>query len=257
MLKDFYEGLQSWRLWAYATWLETLLKYRKTLLGVFWLTLPLILVIFMKAFLFGNVLNVDSSRYIPSLAYGMVLWRFISSQVVNNSTAIIGNQGLIKQRYFPLSLFILKNLTKSGFDLLFTFIVITMIVVFYVDVFTLKFLLFLPGLLLVQALISISGFAMAMISCRLPDLQNSLASIMRVLFLLTPIIWLPEMVSGKRELILTFNPAYHVLEVLRDPLIDQPIDPINWIVVCGLCLFSLAVCEITYRWLGRRAILWI
>jgi len=257
MLKDFYEGLQAWRLWAYATWLETLLKYRKTLLGVFWLTLPLILVIFLKAFLFGNVLDVDSSRYIPSLAYGMVLWRFIASQVVSNSTAIISNQGLIKQRYFPLSLFVLKNLTKSGFDLLFTFVIITAIVVFYVDVFTWKFLLFFPGLVLVQILLTVSGFAMAMVSCRFPDLQNSLASIMRVLFLLTPIIWLPEMVSGTRELILTYNPAYHVLEVLRDPLIDQPIDPINWIVVAGLCVVSLTICELVYRWMGRRSILWI
>lgn len=257
MLNDIYEGILSWRLWIYATWLETLLKYRKTLLGVFWLALPLTLVIFMKAFLFGNVLNVDASRYIPSLAYGMVLWRFISSQVVNNSTAIISNQGLIKQRYFPLSLFILKNVTKSGFDFLFTFVVITMIVVFYVDVFTLKLLLFIPALILVQILISISGFAMAMISCRLPDFQNSLASVMRVLFLLTPIIWLPEMVSGTREIILILNPAYHVLEVLRDPLIDQPIDPINWIVVLGLTVFSFLVCALIYKRLGRRAILWV
>lgn len=257
MFKDIKDGILSWRLWFYATWLETLLKYRKSLLGVFWLTLPLVLVIFMKAFLFGDVLKVDSTRYIPSLAYGMVFWRFISSQITGNSVALVGSQGLLKQRHFPLSLFVLKNITRSGFDLLFAFVTITLIVVFYVKVFTLQALLIIPGLILVQTLLSFSGFAMAMMCCRFPDLQNSLAAVMRVLFLLTPIIWLPEMVTGTRKLVLTYNPAYHMLEVLRDPLIGQPIDPVNWIVVVGLCLLSIAISAIVYKWLGRRSLLWI
>ena len=219
--------------------------------------MPLVAVIFMKAVLFGDVLNVELERYTPSLAYGMVFWRFISGQILTNSMAIVGSQGIIKQRNFPLFSFILRNLTRAVFEFLYSFAAVTVVVLFYYIPTDVSVLLALPAVIIVEITLLCSGFVLAMLCCRMPDLHGSLISAMRVLFLLTPIIWLPEMVSGQKEFLLNLNPFYHLLETVRDPLIGQPIEWLNWQVSIGLMLISILLMNVVYHFLGRKSVFWI
>ena len=51
------------------------------------------------------------------------------------------------------------------------------------------------------------------------DLEQVVTNIVQVLFYATPIIWMPSLVLG-REFYMEYNPFYHVINIIRIPVID-------------------------------------
>jgi lipopolysaccharide transport system permease protein len=74
------------------------------------------------------------------------------------------------------------------------------------------------------------AFMLAIVSTRFRDVPMIVQSAMGVLFWLTPIIYYPEQL-GDKALILQFNPLYHLLDVLRLPILNQAPTLTN-LVVC-------------------------
>src|SRR5690606_6385859 len=87
-------------------------------------------------------------------------------------------------------------------------------------------LISIPVLLLlyINALWIAAVFALA--GARLPDLGQLLGTVSIFLFLLTPIIWYPEMMpeGSIRGQLMRFNPFYHFVEVFRAPLVGDAIE---------------------------------
>src|SRR5690606_36033047 len=83
-------------------------------------------------------------------------------------------------------------------------------------------ILVIPGfLLLVLNLIWIS-LVLAVLCTRYRDVTQIVQNVMQVLFYLTPIIWnahlMPDRVS---KVILQVNPFFHMLEVMREPILGN------------------------------------
>ncbi len=79
---------------------------------------------------------------------------------------------------------------------------------------------------------------------------------MQVLFYVTPVLWPPKLLQGNEHL-LTFNPFYYFLEILRTPMMGQAPSSEMWIVTSALTLLLIgaAIAVVTrYRW---RVAYWI
>ena len=72
------------------------------------------------------------------------------------------------------------------------------------------------------------------------DLVQLVSAIMRIMFFLTPIIWLPSMLGSKAE-ILKYNPFTHILAVVRQPLLSEPVPGESWIWIVGLTLATMLI----------------
>lgn len=257
IFSDLVQSFQYWRIWLYSSWIEALLVYRHSVLGVAWLTLPILIVIGLKSFLFSGVFSVSSERYIPSLAFGMVFWRLISGHLIGGSTALTSNRGLLHQRHYPFFLFVFKNVVKCSFDFIFSFIAIFIVILFFHNPFQMNTILIVPALIILNMILIFVGFLLAILCCRFQDLQASLVSFMRVIFLLTPIIWLPEMAQGNRLILLSFNPFYHMLEMVRDPLVGQPIELANWFVSISILVIVIFLAAFLGQKMRRKPVTWI
>ena len=86
------------------------------------------------------------------------------------------------------------------------------------------------------------------LSTRYRDIPQVIANVIQVIFFLTPIFWSPESLPN-RPAFVVFNPFYHLIAIVRAPLLDVVVSPMSW----GLCLGMAAIGFGFTAWLYRRA----
>ncbi|MCY4057170.1 MAG: ABC transporter permease, partial [Gammaproteobacteria bacterium] len=73
----------------------------------------------------------------------------------------------------------------------------------------------------------------------------------RIAFFVTPIIWMPELLPNRAVLPMNLNPFFHVLEVVRAPLLGELPSAVSWLAMIGYTLVGGAatfVIYVRYRW---------
>ena len=97
------------------------------------------------------------------------------------------------------------------------------------------------------------------LGARYRDLSEIFQAVMRIAFLATPIIWMPGEGGrgGVMGAYLTFNPFYHFLEVVRAPLLGQPVALLSWGVVLAFTVFGFTLAFFMNRRYARFVPLWV
>jgi ABC-type polysaccharide/polyol phosphate export permease len=97
---------------------------------------------------------------------------------------------------------------------------------------------------------------LGVISARFRDIPPIIASVLQLAFFITPIIWHPSLLPG-RQRVITFNPFYHFIELLRCPMLDAIPAPTTWAVVCGITLVGWALTILLLLRARRRIAYWL
>jgi len=258
MFKSLFEALTYWRVWFLAAIYKVVLGYRRTWMGTFWLMITMVLVVAVKGLLLGDVMNVPSTRYLPSLAMGMALWGLISGLMTGGASAFIGYRSIITQSRYPLFVPVLANMTACLFTFTHHLIAMFCVVLLFVQPNWIDIPLGFAAIALMLINGVGIGYLLAHICTRYRDIDSLVKSVMAVLFILTPVLWVPEQLGeGPKKLIMECNPFYHMLETLRDPFVGQPIEWINWAVSGGIAVVSWSACWVIYRISKRKILLWV
>ena len=106
--------------------------------------------------------------------------------------------------------------------------------------------LFIPGFFLVI----INGywllFICSLICARFRDLGLLLSAIMSTGILLTPILWDKERL-GIYENYVYINPFTSMVEVIRDPFLGIPVNPIAYLLLIIYFILGFIICSIFYK----------
>ena len=63
------------------------------------------------------------------------------------------------------------------------------------------------------------------------------SSLLQIAFYITPIIWMPSLLPARASMMLLDpNPVYHLLAIVREPLLGQAPTITNWLVSIGVFL---------------------
>ena len=81
---DIADGLKSWRIWLLLAWHAVKLRYRRSTLGPFWITISMAITIYTMGILYGHLFKINLAVYYPFLATGILGWNLISL-IVNGS----------------------------------------------------------------------------------------------------------------------------------------------------------------------------
>ncbi len=115
---DILDGLKSWRIWLLLAWHELKLRYRRSTLGPFWLTLSMAITIYTMGILYGHLFKMDLTIYYPFLATGILGWNLISLTVNDATMTFVVADQFIKQMKQPYSFFIFQTVFYKLFTLL-------------------------------------------------------------------------------------------------------------------------------------------
>jgi ABC-2 type transport system permease protein/lipopolysaccharide transport system permease protein len=249
-LADIADGFGRWSLWGTMGLHDIRQRYRRSIIGPFWITLSMGIMVGALGVLYGTIFKQELDNYLPFLAAGFILWDLISSLVTNGTRVFIGAAGLICQLPAPLSVHVYRLLWSS----LITFAHNAVIFIVVALWFGLN-----PGwtaLLAIPALVVLllNGFWMALLlgllSARFRDIPLVVASVVQVVFFITPVIWKPDMLP-ERSLVLDLNPFHHLVEILRAPLLGQVPALESWITVLVVTAIGWGVAlwfYSAYRW---------
>ncbi len=220
-------------------WQDVRDTYQRSTLGPIWITLGLAVQVTAIGLVFGLIFGVDLNVFFPFLAISLILWNFIVSSVIDSTGAYLQSQQIVKQMYvpgfFPVVRVISKNIIIFGHNLS----IIAVVMVVFGIAPTPILLLFVPGLVVVTALIYAVATTAAIVSARFRDVPPIISSVLMVSFYVTPIIWMPESLPDQfRSVVLTWNPFYHLMELIRSPILGATPSVLNWLAGIGLSILA-------------------
>lgn len=243
-LQDLKSGIGSIYIWPMLGWQEIRQRYRRSVLGPFWLTLSTGILVGAMGPLYGSLLGQKLSDYFPYLAISLVVWLLISSMVNELCLAFIAAEGFIKQIKLPLTIHVLRVIWKNLIIFAHNLVIVILVLIFFPQLFSLHLLLFPVALFLLAANALWVGILLGLMCARFRDIPQIVTSLMQVALFLTPVMWKAEML-GRNIFVAKLNPLFHFLEIVRKPLLGGEIPTVSWLVViaitCGGYLVALAV----------------
>ena len=253
---DIAQGAGALHLWGVLGWHDVRLKYRRSKLGPFWLTISMGVLVGVLGTIYGSLLNAKNTDYVPYLALGFIFWSLISSLVNDAGSVFVRAQGIIKESDLPLSLHVYRVVWRNLIILAHNVVVFLIVAIIFSVWPSWVWILAAPGLVLVCITGMWVGLGLGLVSARFRDMPPIVGSVMRLSFFITPIIWMPEM-WPHRTALLDFNPFYHYLEVVRAPLLGRTPALLSWFVVLGVTIVGSIVTFALFQRFRRRIAYWV
>lgn len=218
-------------------WQDIKQRYRRSKLGPFWLTISMGIMITMIGIIFGQALSVPVNEYLPFVASGIIFWNFVSAGINEGSSSFIGSAGMIRQLALPLTLYPIRSLWRNIVVLGHNAVIIPLVLLIVGRSVNLNILWIIPGFLLLTLNIFWISVLLGVCCTRFRDLPPIISSLIQVFFYVTPIIWMPGAVNARVSTwIVNANPAYHLLELVRAPILGYCPSLLSWTVVSALAL---------------------
>jgi lipopolysaccharide transport system permease protein len=253
-LRDLGRGLQAWPFWTLVGWFDIKQRYRRTTLGPLWITASMGMLTAVLGIIYGSIFHLQLAEYLLYLAAGMVCWYFVSSTIMEGATVFIAADGIIKQNSIPLSVHVYRVVWRNLIVLLHNAVILAVIFLVFRSVSLLNPFLMLTGIVLLGANLTIIVFVAGLLSTRFRDLPPLMGNILQVLFYITPILFKPTQLPESMKLIAYYNPFYHIIEVLRRPLIGE-VPPLESYVgaIASLVIGGALAFGLFQRFRGRIA----
>jgi ABC-type polysaccharide/polyol phosphate export permease len=235
------------------------LRYRRTILGPWWATLSTAMMIASVGLVFGGIFGSDMATYIPYFATGIIIWTFIGGSLMEGCAVFTGASGLIKSIPASLMVHVYRMLSRQLIVLAHQLILVLLLWLIFRWPIGWDGLLAVPGFLVVTLALVGTTLTLGILSTRFRDFQQIIATVMQLLFLLTPIVWMPQTLRAGRHtgLVLIFNPFYHWIEVVRGPLLGHPPELRIWLSAIASATLSLALGIVVYARFRYRVPYWL
>src|SRR3954465_10378185 len=236
-IEDIRQGLARWRLWGLMGWNDILLRYRRSMLGPFWLTISMGIMVAALGFLYGSLFKVPLETYLPFLTLGILVWNLISGLITDACTALSASEGMIKEVRLPYSLYIFRMIWRTMIMFGHNIVVYLAVAVIFGIKPSLATLLVVPGLALVMLNAVSIGLLASIVCARFRDIPQIVSSLLQIMFFLTPIIWQPELLKDRHFLVHS-NPFYHFVEIIRAPMLGHPVQLESWLYAGAVSLLG-------------------
>ncbi len=248
---DLAEGLRLWELWTTLGLQGVRRGYRRSVLGPLWLTLSLAVTVAVLSVLYGQLLGVALERYVPHLTLGFIAWQFIAGVVARSCNVFVRQKAWILNDRRPLSLFVLMDVWENVLEMAHNAPVYVGVALLYGIFAGAAGLQIVPGLALVLLNAVWVGLLLGTVCARFRDIAQIVASVMRIAFFVTPVIWMPEMLGSRAHLAL-YNPFAYFVEIIRAPLLGQAVPGLTWLLVLAVTAAGwTATCIVFTRYRGR------
>jgi lipopolysaccharide transport system permease protein len=257
--QDLIDGVFKWRLWLMLSYQDVKLRYRRSIIGPFWITISMAITTYSMGYLYSHLFHTDLQSYFPFLVSGMLAWALISSLISDLSDAFTSAEHLIKQIKLPYSIHINRVVARNIIIFLHNILVYLPIIALFHQVAKLNgyALLLIPGLLIIYVNAISFGLILAMIGARYRDISQIIKSLIQVAFFVTPVMWNPSVLKPADQYIALLNPFYAFVELIRAPMMGMPMTLNTLMMVSVVTLVGIVICTSMMTKYRSRIVYWI
>ena len=238
--RDMGRGLALWRLWVRLGWNDIVQRYRRSILGPFWLTISTAIMVVALGFVYATIFNMALAEFIPFLCVGLLIWGLVSSIITEAGGLFTGSESYIKQIRLPYSLYVYRFIWSKLIILAHHFVIYLGVLFYFLISPGWDGLFAILGLCLLIINGAFATLYLGIVSARFRDIPQIVASFIQVVFFITPIMWKPELLK-EHAYIATLNPFYHLIEVVRAPLLGAVPSLTNYGVVAVVTMLNIAL----------------
>jgi len=248
-LRDFRDGISAWRLWLLLARRDIRHRYRRSTLGPFWLTLSVGAMVAALGLVYGTLLGMPLGDYLPYLSLGLIIWAFIAGLVGDGCTCLIEADHHLRQARLPRTLFVFRIVARNLVILAHNLLIYVLVALWFQVPVGLWSLAAVPALGVLCIVGAAAALLLGLVSARFRDVPQIVAMLMQVLFFVTPILFQPAML-GSRAWLIDWNPAAHLVAIVRDPLLGRPPDAASWamaLATAAIALIAAFLMLVRYR----------
>jgi homopolymeric O-antigen transport system permease protein len=231
--RDVIRSAKLWHIWVRLGVQDVRHKFRRSTVGPAWIFLNLGVLIGAIGIIYGRLLGQDLHEFIPFLTAGLIIWTYLTTTVSEGAHAFVNSEGYIKQIALPIYVYIFRAFVNVGLTTVISFSVFVIVAIAYRVPIGIGTLWALPGALMLMAASLLSICILAHLHARFRDIAPMAAVAMQMAFYVTPVMFPGELLR-RRNLgwAVDFNPFYHLVEIVRRPLVaGQPASLTSYIAV--------------------------
>ena len=245
-MQEFVSAAKLWRVWVHMGLQDVKSRFRSSALGPAWILINLGAVIAAIGVIYGRLFHQPMNEFLPFLTLGLVIWTFISSALVEGSSAFVVAEGYIKQFPFPKIIYLYRAIVPYTVVFFVGLIVFFFAMALYQRHIGWGALWALPCFVLFLVINFFHLVIVAHVGVRFRDLPHLLGSLIQIAFYLTPVIFTVSMLKDRGlAFVYMFNPLYYLIEILRYPLLNSEAPPTD--VTCvALCYCAIVGLIATY-----------
>lgn len=230
-------------------------KYRRTILGPWWITATNAITALIMGAVAGRFLGADMKTYLPHFMVSMTIWNFISSSLGESCNTMINAGGMIKAADMPILIHVMRMVQRNLIIFLHNIAIIPFIWLVYPWTIGFGMVLAILGLMIVYVFVVSASVIVSMICVRYRDVPPLMTALLQLLFFISPIIWEPSSIRGG-EFIVTLNPIAYLLAVTRGPLMGDVPGFSTWAGAIGSVAVLTAVMIFIYTRYRSRVVYW-
>lgn len=246
-MHEYLNGIWAARyFWLHLVMSDLRTRWRRSFFGIFWSMLQPLGLTILISIVFSRIFNSSIAEYAPYILSGVIVWEYIVFNVTGGALAFVQADAYIKQTRHPLAIYTLRNVLSG------------MIILALASVSLLGWVLVVMpqnfGWSWIAALtvFPISGMilwpwatVMAYFSARFRDLPHALGLILQAIWFISPVYFEPSVFrNGDLHVLLDYNPVYHLLQLVRAPLLQGEWPTLSnyfWCFGAALLLSMLAI----------------
>lgn len=223
VIRDLKDGFGRIDAAMILAWMDIKLRFRGSVLGPFWFTMSIGAQIGIIGYIYPKVFGIADESYVKWLGASLICWQYIAFCITESANVFFHSRRIYQNNKIPLSFFPLRSSFLALYIFLLQLPVFVLVsLVFGFEITLYNGLLFFFGILLIFMFSFLFNLLIGMISLKFQDIPQIIAIGMNLAFLVTPIMWMPEM-AGERISIIKLNPFYYLIEVLRSPLLGREV----------------------------------
>jgi ABC-type polysaccharide/polyol phosphate export permease len=233
-LRDLRSSAERFGLaWSLA-WHDVVSRYRGSILGPFWITLSMGLMVLGIGLLYANLWHISLREFMPFVALGIVFFGVITGIVNEGCETFVQAAGMLSQTSLPMFTFVWRTVFRNLINLAHHVVIVLAVLVYFGFWATANYPGAALGLVLMVLNVAWLSMLVAIASARFRDIPQIVISITQAAALMTPVFWLPDRISPNHRAILDFNPFYHLLEAVRAPLLGATVAPHTYLFLAGM-----------------------
>ena len=203
-------------------WRQFGVRYRNSILGIFWAIVQPLSMMVLITFIFTYVINVKVGDYPkPVFFYSALLpWTFFQSSLSSAISSLSGSQGLITKIYFPREVLPISGICVAFLDLLIASSFYIILLFYYNVSLNLTILWIIPIFILLFLFTLSVSLIFSSLNVYYKDVGLLTTFLLRLLFFGSPIIYSIDSISLKLKLLLFLNPLTFIIENTRRVLLE-------------------------------------
>lgn len=233
-------------------------KYRRSVLGIFWSFLEPLLFMIVLTIIFSTFFKHNIENYPVYVLSGRLVFMFYSQATGGALRSITRNASIIKKIYVPKYIYPVSQTFSSLVTFLLSLIILVLVMLVTGAPFTIYIALFLvPTVLLIIFNIGV-GLILATVNVFFRDIEHLYGVFLTLIMYCSAVFFPAEIIPANFQWILTWNPVYAMIKLTRDVfLYGQLFDTFTLLFATFAAIGSLIIGMILFYRYQDKFILYI